>query len=424
MSSTPSPEFPREAFAEALRAYARGHPLPSLAARCGVRKPGYRLNRLPEEELAALFADHAAEHVEARRFALRELHRSLAAGEGDVELGAETPAAVRKRLKAAAPLAPLERARWIVRLLMDPRPEIWKLTGSLDGRAAPRRRGESAAALRRERDRAREELESLRRTHRTVLEELERTREEAGRRAEQALRAEHEVRRLREKSAREVDLRKEAEDAAEAAREAARAQDRKAEERRHEVSELRRRIQVRDAPGTGREMRELRARQVELEARHAELSRDYSALKAALGTLKNRLGDSWERRRLHEKDLRPGPDPGTWPVTAPRDADPRPAADKVRLPSDPHHWPGGPERFRRFLERIARSPYVTRVVPRSFQHPTRHGISFVTAEGDLVARVSEGDHAARILVLTTAVHRGEGEFVRRELEPLFDDRSL
>jgi hypothetical protein len=158
--------------------------------------------------------------------------------------------------------------------------------------------------------------------------------------------------------------------------------------------------------------------------RNAALLRDYSAARSALRALKDRMAERWTEGKIRERELRPVDPDEPLVVEPPLERDPRPAADKVRMPSDPHHWPGGSTRFRSFLERIARCEHVTRIMPRSFQHPTRHGVSFVTDEGDLIARVSEGDHAAIVLILTTATHRGQGEHVRRELAPLFAERGL
>lgn len=249
-------------------------------------------------------------------------------------------------------------------------------------------------------------------------------------RAADALREERdrmarEVRNLQRVIARETDLRKQAERRGERAYEAAR---KSADEASEAKEELRRRAQrsahVTDGGASARQWRDLQNRMTELAETNSALRRDYSAAHSALRALKDRMAERWTEGKLRERDLRPVDPDEPLVVEPPLERDPRPAAEKVRMPSDPHHWPGGSTRFRGFLERIARCEHVTRIMPRSFQHPTRHGVSFVTDEGDLIARVSEGDHAAIVLILTTATHRGQGEHVRREIAPLFAERGL
>ncbi len=417
----PTP-FPQDAFAEAARIYARGHNLAALAARCGTGKPGFSLGRLPLDEVVTLFAEQVSKVPEARRRALKELSRGLG---GDLEGLAEvTPAALRRKIRALPDLAPPERARWLVLLLSDPRPEIWKLARLLEPKSRAVGKETPTVKLRRERDEARAAIESVERDREALARERDEAREGLERTLARAARLDGEVTRLRRKVSREVELRKLAETREEAAEETARLRAEDASLRKAEVLDLRRRLQVRDAPGAARQRRDLLEKKSELEEKYEALSRNYSVLKVALRALKTRIGDSWEARKIREKDLRPR-DPGeALAVTEPAEKDPRPVGEKVRIPADPHHWPGGRERFERFLGRLARSPYVTRVVPQSFQHATHHGLAFVSDEGDVVARVSEGDHAARILILTTAVHRGEGEFVRRALETVFREHDL
>jgi hypothetical protein len=422
MSAGEPPPFPKDAFAEAARVYARSHNLVALASRCGTRKPGFSLQRLPLEEVIALFADQVADVPLARRPALKELLRGLG---GDREGLADTaPSALRRKLGSLPDLSPQERGRWIALLLSDARPEVWKLIPLLDQAGRSTGKESATARLRRERDEAVRALETAEREAEELHRARARVEEELDRSRAQAARLEGDVRRLRQKVGKEVELRKLAERRRVAAEETARAREEDASLRKAEVLDLRRRLQVRDAPGTARQWRDLWEKVSELEEKYESLSRNYSALKVALRALKTRIGDSWEARKIREKDLRPRDPDEVLTIAEPIDVDSRPAEEKIRIPADPHHWPGGRERFERFLVRLARSPHVTRVVPQSFQHATRHGVAFVSDEGDVVVRVSEGDHAARVLVLTTAVHRGEGEFVRRALESVFEEFSL
>ena len=304
------------------------------------------------------------------------------------------------------------RARWILALLLDPRPEIWPLVSALRrpprrasvGARAEQHAGPDAGRLAKDLDRAGHTADALR--------------EERDRMA-------RDVRTLQRVIARETDLRKQAERRAERAYETAR---KSADDATEAKAELRRRVQraaqVTDGAASARQWRDLQSRMTELAEMNAALRRDYSAAHSALRSLKDRMAERWTEGKIRERDLKPIDPDEPLVVEPPLERDPRPAAEKVRMPSDPHHWPGGSARFRGFLERIARCEHVTRIMPRSFQHPTRHGISFVTDEGDLIARVSEGDHAAIVLILTTATHRGQGEHVRREITPLFAERGL
>ena len=304
------------------------------------------------------------------------------------------------------------RARWILALLLDPRPEVWPLVSAL--RRPPRRAQSRARAERRpeaDADRLAKDLDRAGRAADALREERDRMARE--------------VRSLQRVIARETDLRKQAERRAERAHEAAR---KSADEATEAKAELHRRAQrsaqVGEGAASARQWRDLQGRMTELAERNAALLRDYSAARSALRALKDRMAERWTEGKIKEKDLRPVDPDEPLVVEPPLERDSRPAAEKVRMPSDPHHWPGGSARFRGFLERIARCEHVTRITPRSFQHPTRHGVSFVTDEGDLIARVSEGDHAAIVLILTTATHRGQGEHVRREIASLFAERGL
>jgi hypothetical protein len=233
------------------------------------------------------------------------------------------------------------------------------------------------------------------------------------------------VRAFQRQVAREIERRKRAEREAERARSDA---DRSASEAASAKADLRRLSQRPGQVGEGavsaREWRELRGRVKELAEQNSLLTRDYSAVKGALQGLKERNAERWTEGKLKTRELRPVTDDEPVIVEPPVESDDRPAAEKVRIPSDPHHWPGGSTRFRTFLTRIARCEYVTRVVPRTFLRPTRHGIAFVDDEGDLVAYVSAGDHAAEVLILTTASHRGQGEHIRAQLEPIFTEWSV
>ncbi len=402
--------FPEPALAEAARVYAQQHDLFALAARCGVRKKGHRLQRLGAEAVADLLAERAAEEPVARKHALSQMLEDL--GGAPEPLAAEEPAALRKRLRSMpVPDAPA-RARWILSLLLDPRPEMWPLVSAL--RRPPRRAPSRARAEQRREadvDRLAKDLDRAGRAADALREERDRTARE--------------VRSLQRVIARETDLRKQAERRAERAHEAAR---KSADEAAEAKAELRSRAQrsahVGDGAASARQWRDLQGRMTELAEKNAALLRDYSAARSALRALKDRMAERWTEGKIKERDLRPVDPDEPLVVEPPLERDPRPATEKVRMPSDPHHWPGGSARFRAFLERIARCEYVTRIMPRSFQHPTGHGISFVTDEGDLMARVSEGDHAAIVLILTTATHRGQGEHVRRQLAPLFSERGL
>jgi hypothetical protein len=410
MAAAKDTPFPEPAFAEAAVVYAVEHDLFALAARCGARKKGYRLRQLGAEAVADLLAERAAEDPAARKRALSEMLEDL--GGAPEALAAEEPAPLRKRLRGVPIPDAAARARWILALLLDPRPEIWPLVSAL--RRPPQRPPSRARAERRpeaDADRLAKDLDRAGRTAAALREERDRTARE--------------VRNLQRVIARETDLRKQAERRAERAYEAAR---KSADEATEAKEELRRRVQrsaqVADGAASARQWRDLQGRMTELAETNAALRRDYSAARSALRALKDRMAERWTEGKIRERDLRPVDPDEPLVVEPPLERDPRPAAEKVRMPSDPHHWPGGSARFRSFLERIARCEHVTRIMPRSFQHPTRHGVSFVTDEGDLIARVSEGDHAAIVLILTTATHRGQGEHVRREIAPLFAERGL
>lgn len=411
MPAAKDPQFPVAAFAEAARVYAVGHDLFALAARCGARKKGYRLQRLGAEAVADLLAERAAEDPNARKHALSQMLEDL--GGAPEAISGEEPAVLRKRLRRTPMPDDATRARWVLALLHDPRPELWPLVEAL--RRPPRRAAPRGA-------KADEPGEA---DARRLAGDIERARRTADALREERDRLAREVRNLQKVIARETDLRKQAERRAERAHESARTSAAEAIEAKEE---LRRRVQrsaqVTDGAVSARQWRDMQGRVTELAERNAALLRDYSAARGALRALKERMAERWTEGKIRERDLRPVATDEPLVVEPPLERDPRPAAEKVRMPSDPHHWPGGSARFRGFLERVARCEHVTRIVPRSFQHPARHGIAFVTDEGDLVARVSEGDHAALVLILTTATHRGQGEYVRREITSLFAERGL
>jgi hypothetical protein len=160
-----------------------------------------------------------------------------------------------------------------------------------------------------------------------------------------------------------------------------------------------------------------------LKQRAESYALDQARLHTALRRLKERLAEAWVAKQVEIKDLRPADDktPAPVPPTERSTMSPR---EKVRLPSAPHHWPGGAERFARFLERLAENPHVTRVAPRNFSGPPRQGPEFVTEEGDVLVRITDGDVTAHVLVLTTAADRAQGEFVREALASVFSSTSL
>jgi hypothetical protein len=423
MTPKKTPSFPEEAFAEAARIYGEEHDLALLAAQCGAKKPGYRLQSLDRDGLARLLAERAAEHVPARRQALKGLLEAFAAEDPHLEPDQDMKA-LRARLRKQKTLTPGQRAAWTAALLLDPREEVWALTEKLADGATPGPKKSSAAALLRERNEAIAALKEAERQRRRSVGELETARAELETMRADRDRLTREARALRSQASREVDLRKQAESRAEQAMETARSLSEQAEARKDEVLDLRQRRHVRETGVSRREWKDLQNRVTEWKEKHEALSRDYSALKLQLRRHEERMAEAWSLGKLGTKALRPRQPDEPLVVEPPIATDARAAEEKVRLPADPHHWPGGHERFYRFLERIARNPHVTRVVPRTFKRLTRHEISFVTDGGDLVGRISDGDVSALVLILTTATHRGQGEHVRRELAPLFEDRSL
>ena len=404
------PSFPAEALAEAARIYAGEHNLFALAEQCGARKKGYRMQSLGVEKVADLLGERLAGHPAVRKPVLTLMLKDL--GGAPEALAGEDPAALRARLRAMPMADAATRARWILALLQDPRPELWPLVRAL---RRPRRRapatelkGENPAGAKArpapQADPARAEVEALR---------FERDR------------LAREVDRLNREVARHVERRRREEDAAAKARRAAEKSAAEAAQAKAEIRRLSgRAAQVSDGAALARELRDRQNRIHEQAEQYARLLLDYSAVKGALRSLKDRMADYWTEGKLQPKDLRSAAEGEPFQLEPPLEKDTQSAAEKVRMPSDPHHWPGGAARFRAFLGRIAGCEHVTRIMPRTFEQPTRHGISMVTEEGDLVARVSEGDHSALVLILTTATHRGQGEFVKRQLEPLFAQKRL
>ncbi len=423
MTPKKDPSFPEDAFAEAALVYGELHDLPQLAAQCGARKPGYRLQSLGRDELARLLAERAAEHVPARRKALKGMLEAFAEDDPGLEAGVEVKD-LRRRVRKLKAIEGPARAAWIAALLLDSREEVRALAAGLAKKAKGAGKETRTAALRRERDEARTAHAESERDRQRLAREvagLEEDRETARADRERLM---TEARRLRREVSREVERRKAADLRAESAAAEAASRDETVRRLKQEVLELRRQPQVRESGGSRKEWRSLRSEVDEWKDKHVALTRDYSALKLKLRNYEERMAEAWSTRKLREKALRPREPDEPLVVEPPLETDSRDAAEKVRLPADPHHWPGGHERFRRFLERIARHPHVTRVVPQKFARITRHEIGFVTDGGDLVGRVSDGDTSALVLILTTATHRGQGEHIRRELAPLFDDGSL
>ncbi len=402
------PEFPEKALAEAALAYSGGRPGPlrELARSRGIQKPGFRVGTMSASGVADLLAEAAGQSVPDRREILDALRRGL--GDPPEDPSGMAPDALRERLRSLKRPEAEARARWIVALLRDPRPEVRALAGEIPAPRAPRKRaaarpaaGAPAKAL----DDARRRAERAAADLRALREERDRLRRE--------------VRDLRRKVGHEEKLRKAAETRAEASEGKRAAAEEALAERTREVARLQGQFQVSDEARAKRERRKLRDRLEEESRGAARTKREYSALLGKIRLLEDQIAEAWSAGKLEQGDFRPADAGAPLAVEPPLETDERPAAEKVRMPADPHHWPGGHEAFRRFLERVARNPYVRRIAPRTFQPVHRHEIASVSDEGYLVALVSGGNYAAQVLIITTATHRGQGEYVRRELAALF-----
>ncbi len=414
----PDKTFPKLALAEAVRTYAVTNDVRRLASRVRAEKKGVRMASVSVAEVAGLIADKAEDHSEARRLVLKTLRRAFQA-EGSLD--GRDPRAIQEEIGAFETLGPRERAAWTVRLLSDPRPQVWALAERIEATVMG---AGIAKELQSELDTTRKGKEKRERELMEKTQTLRKLETTSNHQAESLELARRDVQRLREELAAERERRIQAERTAADVRARHRRRRAEVDERRSEVLDLRRALQVRETGATTREVRDRQSELEQLRERYQELNRDYAALRATLRALEERLEEAWEAGQLEEKHLKPLHPDASLVVEPPLETDDAPARAKVRMPTVPHHWPGGEERFVRFLERLARSPYVTRVRPRRFQPVPDHGLRFVTDEGDLVARVSDGDYAAEVLVITTAVHRGQGEHVRRSLESVYEEHTL
>jgi hypothetical protein len=91
-------------------------------------------------------------------------------------------------------------------------------------------------------------------------------------------------------------------------------------------------------------------------------------------------------------------------------------AQKIKWPSEEHHWPRG---FEQAMRQIAEIAFVRYIRPKRFTGAGSSGVSRVfdeTDRGVLICRHFGGQYAAEARVETTARNRGEWEAARRQVE--------
>ncbi len=89
-----------------------------------------------------------------------------------------------------------------------------------------------------------------------------------------------------------------------------------------------------------------------------------------------------------------------------------PPSGKTQLPTAEHTWP---RHFRSFLARLAESPFVERLHPLDCYPAHTSRITLEIPDGMLLAQFSDGEHAARFLIRTTASTPATLLWVRRHL---------